>query len=142
MVISRQHPNYARERVLERAQGVAVHLAAMSSFGMVKRVSMAVGSPYLGETYKRLPDQGVPSRILIHMSIELDQAGEFPMGQLKDVSRVVDKKPMAKWVLRQLATQHIRLFPTKYATKQSVCKVLDITFEQLEAPDQPKLLKS
>ncbi len=141
-IISRRYPHFERARLAERAQKVALSLTALASFGMVKRVSMAVGSPHLEETYKRLPDKNIASRRLIHLSIDLDHAGAFPMTRLREVAHHVEKMPMAKWVLNQLATQHIRLFETHYATKQQVCRELGITFEQLEAPEQPKLLKS
>jgi hypothetical protein len=63
------------------------------------------------------------------------------MAELREAAMGLRKKPMAGWVLRQLATQHIRLFQTSYTTKQRVCTELGITFEQLEASEQPKLLK-
>ena len=139
--IGRAHPHYNRDEILDRSERVVHALTAMISYGMVKRVSMAVGSPHLERTYSKLPNPDVPARRLIHISIDLDQNGEFPIADLREAHRLLEKKALARLILCTLATQRIRLFETDYATKQKVCAELEITFEQLESPDQPKLLK-
>lgn len=141
-LVRQAHPGFSEDKVFDRAKDSIVGLVALSALGMIKRVSMAVGSVELNRTYDRIFDPGVPSHQLIRLSIDLDHAGQFPRKAVKALSEAHQRVPLVMWVTRALVVQHLRLFPVELSTKQSVCQELEIEFEQTNpASSSLKLLK-
>ena len=140
-LVVRAHPGFSPERVLDRARLTVTALSALSALGIVKRVSMAVGSPDLEMTYERVEDAQIPAHLLIGLSIQLDHAGRFPMTRLKTITSELRRRALGMWVARALTTQYFRQFPSALATKQRAFQELGIRYEQVEPAFAPfKLL--
>lgn len=132
--LQERHPKHDRERLLDRAQDVIASLTTQAAFGVIKRVSRAIGSPNLAPTYDRVFAQNMtPAGALIRVSVDLDHLGVFPMARVKAGASQMSSFPMALWVLQNLATQHFCLFPIDFREKQAACAALGIRYEQLDA---------
>lgn len=131
-LISRDHPRYSRDKIVDRAGEAIVGLAALSAVGMVKRISRAVGSQELDATYDRVEDATNPAHLLVRLSILLDQAGAFPMARVRALSKKTQGRALALWVARAIAIHHFRLFPVEIGVKQRACAELGIKYEQVE----------
>jgi predicted MPP superfamily phosphohydrolase len=138
-VIRQANPRIPDEKLADRAQDAIANLAFVASLGFIKRVSLAVGAPDLGATYKRVLDPRILLERLFDISIWLDQGDSFPSSLLTDLAKEVRSNPMALAVLRSLVTQHLRLFPVDLSTKQRTCAELGMKYEQV-TPMHPKLL--
>jgi hypothetical protein len=105
------------------------NLCLISSFGLIKRISNAIGSRELEKTYSRVfhgaPD--VPSWKLVELSLKLDHAGQFPDGKVVRLYDTFDKADkFAQRLLQQLVARHFRLFEVPYRVRQSTSEHIKI----------------
>lgn len=106
-----------------------------ASYGLIKRVSQAVGSEQLEETYKQIADPRSPISVaLIDLSIKLDHFRQFPLEEIERIKELASKNPFATSLLRCFVRDHLYLYPVNYQTRQLVCAKLDI------AANDPKML--
>jgi len=129
-MLREEHPGHAWERVVNRAQRTIFLLLAMASFGMIRRISNAVGSRELTQTYEHVTQESVPAHRLIEVSLALDHSGAFPSSKVGDAAAVFRDAIVPMWILRRLVLQHFHLFPVSYRLKQRACSALGIRFEQ------------
>jgi hypothetical protein len=109
-------------------------LAHMMTHGIVKRISVAVGSNSLRETYKAIrAESGTAAVRLIDMSIRLDQFAGFPEQDVLRLGAEFEGQLLPHTVLRHLIVNHFHLFPVHFQVKQSVCDRLGITYKRLQA---------
>lgn len=126
-----------------------------ASFGMVKRISRAVGHSQLGEIYKEVREQEDTNAFaLIDIAIRLENLG-FPEERLKELADRFgpeklairshpgtkaknalpipshSKVPFCDRLLKQLVVEHFYLFPTREKTKQKVCAALQIEMQSI-----------
>ena len=139
--IRAERPHEDDERVLRLANSVVFGLGLLGSFGIIKRIGNAVGSPELAKTYARVAD-ALPflSTRLANMSIRLDGA-EFPRGELIKLAEEVEDGLLTSKLLRWLVFSHVNLFPTNFRDRQQVFEAVGITYrESLGANPARKLL--
>ena len=104
-------------------------------FGLVKRISHAVGHSQLGETYAEVQQSMNTNAVaLIDISIQLDNLG-IPEHILEQLSKRFNGNIFCERLLRQIVVQHFYLFPTKESTKQKICSTLDIPILKLRGID-------
>lgn len=98
------------------------------SYGLIKRVSQAVGSDQLEETYSKIKDPRSPISIaLIDLSIKLDHFRLFPATEVDAIAGMATKNTFATSLLRCLVRDHFYLYPVNYKIRQAVCQKLGIT---------------
>lgn len=105
----------------------------VSCFGILKRISSAVGHSQLGETYldvRKAMDTNAVA--LIDMSVRLDNVG-VPDAQLDELTKLFKGNVFCQRLLRQLVVQHFYLFPSSEATKQRVCQLLNIPIKVVQS---------
>lgn len=119
------------EKIKARANSVVFSLALMSAFGIVKRISAAVGSPELTLTYGKV-EAALPfvSTRLTNMSIRLDQLDGFPEDALISLARGLDGSVLPKSVLRWLVLTHVNLFPVGFQERQRVFAATGIRYSE------------
>jgi hypothetical protein len=103
----------------------------MLTFGIIKRISQAVGSPQLELSYDRLVDESEnPSYAvrLLDASVRLDIA-KINTKQVVEVHRGIQDSVFADRVLKHLVIHYFRLFHTEVSTRQALCQALDIPVE-------------
>jgi hypothetical protein len=107
-------------------------MAHMLTFGMVKRISHAVGSQDLQLTYDVVRQKfGTPAVDLIHTSIILDQLGLFPQKDIVRLGRDLEGNALPESVLRHMVVNHFHMFNVHFRIKQAVCDQLGISYERL-----------
>jgi hypothetical protein len=139
--IREERPDENDERVVRLANSVVFGLGLLGSFGIIKRIGNAVGSPELMLTYAKV-HAAMPflSTRLANMSIRLDGAG-FPTGELLQLAADIEGGVLAKDVLKWLVFSHVNLFPTNFRDRQRVFQAVGITYrDSIGANPHQKLL--
>ena len=130
-----------------------------ASFGMIKRISRAVGHSQLGEIYKEVREKDDTNAFaLIDIAIRLENLG-FPEDRLKELAErfgpekvsitshvrtksdkmvpaiANSRDPFCERILKQLVVEHFYLFPTREKTKQKVCAALQIEMQSFRCTE-------
>jgi hypothetical protein len=116
------------EELAKETDKVVVSLTRDVAFGMVKRISQAVGLEELEETYKEVLDRDggrLPVRI-IDYALKLDHFARFPRPELEHIVGLTDRNPFAMRLLRDLTADYLYLFPTDYRVRQYIGDTLGI----------------
>lgn len=113
----------------KEADKVIVSLTRDVAFGMIKRISQAVGLEELAETYREILERDgsrLPVRI-VDYAIKLDHFARFPKPELERIVEQVQKNPFALRLLRDLTADYLYLFPTDFRIRQYIGDKLGIT---------------
>jgi hypothetical protein len=110
----------------DAAGATIVRLTEMSIFGMIKKLSLAVGVVDLSETYesvrRALGEDNVPAR-LIDLSIRLDHFGRIPEEDVKALATKLENNMTAYTILRFLIAEYLHLFPCDYKIEQRMVQL-------------------
>lgn len=138
----RQGEPHLRDEQAERlARRIIVGLIDTLGFIVIRLISAAVGSPELGQTYKRVAAQDdMPSVRLINTSISLDQSATFPETTIQALAREWERQPFAHKMLAYLVVNHFLSFPVKMSMKQRACAALGIQYTPLLGPPSKRNL--
>ncbi len=128
--------------VAELAQStdeLLIWLTLGCAFGIVKRISTAVGLQELSGTYADVLEVLGPtlSAKLIDVAIRLDHFDAVPLDQIEGVARVVTKNLFTRRVLRDLVANHLYLFQVDYRAKQALGELLEIRTTDVRFLDNP-----
>ena len=127
----RSNPSLTPEVLEKRARSNVAGLATLMAFSVVRRTSVAVGSPRNHQTFERiLKERKVHSVELISASLELDHSGSFPERRLAALAQDLKSNPLAYSVLRYLVYEHLCLFKVNYKKMQRICEDLNISYQQ------------
>ncbi len=106
-------------------------LCFLSSFGVVKRISNAIGYPklypVLDEIVKNNPENSVK---LIDLSIHLDYEGKIPIDKIKNFNKELDKNKICTLILRNLVLERLYYFDEEIGDMQKISNILDIPIQQ------------
>jgi hypothetical protein len=134
-IIESRKPIKDSEEFRKRMKSFLFWLIEATCFGMIKRISLAVGHPQLSETYAEVNrDMDSNASALVDIAINLEHLG-FPEDQLQELSKRFPCDSFCGRVLRQLVVEHFYLFPTKESTKQKVCTAMEIPIQNLRQID-------
>jgi hypothetical protein len=124
------------EQLSEKARHTLGGMAHLIAFGLIKRVSYAVGSPDLTETYERLlgeePDVAL---MLIDTSIKLDHSAAVPETEIRVALERVHGSQFTLSLLQHLVIQRFYLFPSDYKVRQRLCEQLGIAYKPVQTQD-------
>jgi Calcineurin-like phosphoesterase len=116
------------ERELDRQAREFVHwLFVMIAYASVKRISMAVGSEELRDTYAGVPLDASPVGVrLTTLAVKLDHFNAFPEAEVLSLYSEVENNALASMMIRRLVRDHLYLYSIDYRTRQRLCAKLDI----------------
>lgn len=125
-----QKDSNKKDEAKREAAVALANLCLINGFGIIKRISNAIGSRELDRTYQRVfsdaPD--VPSWKLIEISLKLDHTGEFPDTKVKRLYDGFDvSDDFAQRLLKKIVARHFRLFEVGHRIRQSVSDHLKIS---------------
>jgi len=124
------------ERLSEKARHTLGGMAHLIAFGLIKRVSHAVGSPDLTETYERiLGSKPTIALQLIDTSIKLDHSAALPESEIGGLVERVARAPFSMSILQHLVVQRFYLFPADYKVRQRICELLGIAYKPIQVMD-------
>ena len=131
--IKNRHPNMATWEIENRARESLIGIVHMLSYGLIRRVSKAVGSRDLVNTYERLLQESQsPAFSLINSALSMDNSSEFPYTLIRDEADAFRDSPLPLSVLRHLVVAHFHLFPVDFRTKQSISTTIGIKYPALQ----------
>jgi hypothetical protein len=132
-------------KIQEFTKRFIFQLSFISCFGIIKRVSAALGHVELTDTYKGLLDKNPYNAFkLIDLSIKLDFFPSFPF---KDIDMLWDDKEisknyLAKVIIQNMVYGYIQLYDLNISERQRICAKLNIKIkDQLAAYDESAIKK-
>jgi hypothetical protein len=141
--IRQDDPDITEPDVLAKAKESLAGLVVLAAYGMVKRISHAIGSPHLSQVYRLLEAaDDAPAMGLVHISLELDQFAQFPEDDIRRLTRDLGGNPLAMQVLRGLVVNHFHIFDLRFDLKQRICALLGVKYRQsLGSNERAKLIR-
>ena len=142
-ILRREHPKAAEDALHGHAKRAIFELAEIIAYGLIKRISHAVGSEKLSITYEELVAANPsPAVQLIDTSIKLDNAAAIPEPQVLAFKKAYFKNPLAVALLKQMVVHHFYLFDVNFVVKQRLCDKLGIPYKKYQVTDaKQKLIK-
>jgi hypothetical protein len=130
--------------LLDKAELILAELLREITYGLVKRISHAVGLSELEPTYDEvaeLRDNNLSNK-MIRLSILLDHFESFPRQEIKELTEILKKNTFSYQTLRDLVVNHLYLFPRDVAIQQWVGNTLKIKVNTNEVVGDPLKLRS
>jgi predicted phosphodiesterase len=118
----------SQEKKEKTAREIIFFLTQILCFGMIKRISLAVGSERLTPTYedvRHIYDNKATE--FIQTAIRLDHDRYFPEKRVMELKKSLRKNIFGETLLRILVADHFYLFPRPFDLRQRVCALLGIT---------------
>ncbi|MGE0589489.1 MAG: hypothetical protein AB7O48_13005, partial [Cyclobacteriaceae bacterium] len=143
-IYRRKNPNrsISRQDIDKASRDFIFNLCSLSAFGIVKRVTNAIGYEKLAGTFHDiLVAHDFNSVKLIDTSIKLDHNRSFPWGELEKLKKDTEKNYLASIVLRNLVVNYLYVFNTSFKDKQKLCSMLGIKMEQQRMIDATSQVK-
>jgi hypothetical protein len=141
LVIGKKSREFEPEKLRSQAVQTVVGLCELASAGFVLRVSYALGSSELSQTYERVfPEFNEPVMRLIFLAIKLDHFEQFPESLVKKESSDFQKNPLAFRVLRYLVVRYLALFPVGFQLRQKLSQLLNLDYQKIRSPKKEQQL--
>lgn len=145
-IIKEKHfkDKHSLEKGIEEAsKNFVFRLCFMSSFGITKRVSNAIGLDRLNNTFnKALEAQPYNSIKLIDLAIKLGYSSlASNIEQIETYKDEMKKNKLSDVVLQNLVIDHMYMFDTDYKTRSRVCNKLGISVQEQLRIDQTSTVK-
>lgn len=145
-IIKEKHfkDKHSLEKGIEEAsKNFVFRLCFMSSFGITKRVSNAIGLDRLNNTFnKALEAQPYNSIKLIDLAIKLGYSSlASNIEQIETYRDEMKKNKLSNVVLQNLVIDHMYMFDTDYKTRSRVCNKLGISVQEQLRIDQTSTVK-
>lgn len=134
-LVREKYPKMEEALIIGKVDVMYHSIGCYLAYVIVKRVSYAVGSEPLVETYKETLEHLGPkvSALLIDMSIRLDHLRPMPALAIMRLYGEFgkDKRELGQLLLRMLVIDYMHLFEVEYKTKQKLCKKLGVELKPL-----------
>ena len=115
------------ERLDRRTDEVMFRLVTLFAHAMIKRLSFAIGSEDLAQTYRDALQEWSPvSMRVVEAAIKLDHFREIASSELDELYKAIADRALPAAVLRQLVWDRLYLFSVDYDERQRLCSVVEI----------------
>jgi hypothetical protein len=117
-----------RDKIEQFSKNFIFRMSFMASYGIIKRISNAIGYSKLNITFDELLNKlRCPSVELIDLSIKLDHFKSFPMDDVERIKGATHQKNyLAFLILKNLVMNYLYLFDTTIGTKQKLESLVGI----------------
>jgi hypothetical protein len=106
-------------------------LCFLSSFGVVKRISNAIGYPKLYQILDEVVEKNPKNSIkLIDLSIHLDYEGRIPIDRIKSLNQELGSNKICTLILRNLVLERLYYFDEDYKDMNRISEILGIPIQQ------------
>lgn len=106
-------------------------LTSLLSLGFIKKISNAVGSEKLLDTFdEMLIKQNTNSVNLIDVSIRLDYFKSIPFNSIEKCKKRFDNNLLCMSVLRELVRRYMYMFDTDATERQKIARLLNFTMQE------------
>ena len=126
----RKHPGLSNPEIRQRAESLLFILNFGVSHSVIKRLSFSAGSRHLIETYKDVAyreNASVAIR-LIDIAVRFDHIRPLPITEAIRLHHSLRKNNnlFADMLLKQIASEHLRLFSVKHNERQQISEELEL----------------
>lgn len=137
----KENPHIDNSKLEKEAKNIFLLITYGAIFGVLRKVSMAIGSREAEQIYKNIEDKTpTPAIKLINQAISLQFSKNMDMKLLGGLSEEFSKNPTCERLLKEIVIQHIYMFPVDYKQKQQIAEILKIPVaEQLNLGMQKSL---
>tara|TARA_R110000787_G_scaffold67400_1_gene150987 strand:+ start:1574 stop:3001 length:1428 start_codon:yes stop_codon:yes gene_type:complete len=123
----KENPNIDNDKLEKEAKNIFLLLTYGAIYGVLRKVSMAVGSKEAEQIYKNIEDKiPTPAIKLINQAIYLQFNKNLDAKSLRTLSEEFNKNPTCERILREIVIRHIYMFPVDYKHKQQIAEILKI----------------
>lgn len=143
-MIKRKHLNrtLTKDEIDKASMDFLFGLCVTASFGVVKRITNAIGYDKLSGTFEELLISHPTTSVqLIDTSIRLDHKSFFPWDEIRKLKATLWTNMLAKSVLQRLVINYLYVFHTTEQEKQRICALLDIKLDQQRVIDATSQVK-
>jgi len=118
-----------RELLIKLMKRYVFNLSELVAFSMIRRVSAALSTPDLEETFREVFSKSENSTdILIDISIQLEQL-RFPKATVLENKKKLEDHLFAYTILRHLVANHFYFYKSDIKLRQEICEKLDIKIQ-------------
>ena len=126
----KENPSITNEKLEKEAKNIFMLLTYGAIYGVLKKISISIGSREAEEIYKRIEESSPsPATKLINQSINLQFNKNMDIKSIKTLADEFRKNPTCERLLKEIIIQHIYMFPVKYKHKQQIAEILNIPIE-------------
>ncbi len=127
----------------EASRNFVFRLCFMSSFGIIKRISNAIGYDKLKNTFdKTFAEQPYNSVKLIDLAIKLGYSSIATQIELiEEYKDEMEKNKLSTVVLQNIVIDYMYMFDTDYKTRSKICNKLGISVQEQLRIDQTSTVK-
>jgi hypothetical protein len=127
----------------KEAEFIIAELLRQCTFGILKRLSHAIGLSELEETYEEvasLRNNGLPGR-MIQLSIRLDHFDQFPKNTIEALAKDLRGNAFSYQTLKDLVLNYFYLFPAEHTVQQWAGRLLGfkVNTPQIRGASQKRL---
>lgn len=120
------------QELMIKTSAILTDLIYMAATGIIQRISNAVGSAHLSETYPLIDASSIKvPAMLIDVAIQLDHSVVFPKRDVIASYKVLEKNYIPRIVLRSIVRDYFYKYPEDHALRQSVCDQLGIKVNEV-----------
>ncbi len=122
-----EYPDMEMDQLRQKVESALFTLLHLASYGIVRRVSFAIGSPHLDTVYDALLQaEPSPFMTLVRTALRLDHSRGFPSEAVLNADKEFAGLPLPSIALRRMVVTHFHLFEEPMSVKQRVCDRLEI----------------
>lgn len=116
------------EDVIKEAKKIFLALNYGISYGIIKKISMSIGSEAIISLLDELSEQysNSPAFRVMAVAVKLDFTTVIPKKDIENVFKDLQTVPIARRLLRDIIIQHAHLHHTDYRDKQWIKNIIDI----------------
>lgn len=126
----------------EQAKSAFLKLTYGIIYGVLKKISSAIGSKDAYEIYAELEHKNpTPAMKLINQAITLQFKKHLDFKKLAKTNQEFNTNPVCGRMLKEIVVQHTYMFPVNYKDKQKISNILNISVQGQRSMDLQKKLK-
>jgi hypothetical protein len=135
-------PDMPSRELMHRADEALIWLTLACTFGVIKKISFAVGHHHLGDTYDKLLEQHESTSIhLVDLAIKLEHFSVVPNSEIDSLSDKVEGNAFSATILQRMVADFLYLYRVDFRTLNRLgakFKIEGISKPQFLLPDEKK----
>ena len=116
------------DKIDSRAKREIFYICEQISYCFFRKISSAIGSDKLEETYKRIVAKNpTVANEMVEIAIKLDFYRLFPIKDVKVLCKKLETNILPYSILKRLVVNYLYMFPTNFSLKQQICDATNIS---------------
>lgn len=138
----RSNPELSNAQIEEQATSHFVAMTFGVINGVIRKIATSIGSKEAAEIYVMLQEHTQsPAVTLLEQAISLQFTRKLDIAKLSETYNTLKNNPVCVRILKDLAVQHIYMFPVGYKEKQQLSELLKLPVQQQRMMDRKKATK-